>query len=296
MKKKLALLLAVAVMIAMTATPVFAESLTVETGTAVTWSDSVDGTFQNTMTVERNPVWANAGLETTPWVWVNTGASTPGIFYFQQTFNIPATAYNITANIVANCDNAFQLSINGAWVLGDSGSMELMGPDTRDYLTINTLATVNGIVPGTNRITVHAVNYYTYGNPGGLAYKLVVNYDLPTQVAVDIKPMSDPNGINNDGHGVIPLAILGSATLDVTTINPATVALDGLAVKFRGKSMTAQASYKDYNFDGFMDLIVQIEDLDGAFTSGQTTGTVTGLFFNGDHFIGTDSLKIVPVL
>lgn len=115
-------------------------------------------------------------------------------------------------------------------------------------------------------------------------------------VTVDIKPMSDPNGINNDGHGVIPVAILGSATFDVTTINPATVALDGMAVRFKGKSMTAQASIKDYNCDGYDDLIVQIEDIDGTFIAGQTVGTVTGFFYAGGAFSGTDSLKIAPEL
>jgi len=113
-------------------------------------------------------------------------------------------------------------------------------------------------------------------------------------VTVDIKPMSDPNAVNNDGHGVIPVAILGSETFDVATINPATVALDGMAVRFRGKSLTAQASYEDYNGDGYLDLIVHIEDVDGTFVAGQTTGTVTGLFYAGGAFCGTDSLKIVP--
>jgi hypothetical protein len=114
------------------------------------------------------------------------------------------------------------------------------------------------------------------------------------QVTVDIKPMSDPNAVNNDGRGVIPVAILGSETFDVTTINPATVALDGMAVRFKGKSMTAQASIEDYNMDGYDDLIVHIADTDGTFAPGQTVGTVTGLFWAGGAFSGTDSLKIVP--
>jgi len=296
MKRRFILLLVAAMMTTMFTIPVLADTLPVQTGTDVTWSATVDGTYQNSMTVTRNTAWANTGLETTPWVWVSTGGSTPGVFYFQQQFVLPANAYDITGSIVANCDNAFELSLNGNWVLGDDASMAVPGPDTYDYRTVNIQPVVAGIVPGINTITVHTVNYYTYANPAGLAYKLVVTYKVPTQVTVDIKPMSDPNGINNDGHGVIPVAILGSVTLDVTTINPATVALDGMAVKFRGKSMTAQASYKDYNLDGYMDLIVQIEDVDGAFTLGQTIGTVTGLFINGDKFVGTDSLKIAPLL
>ena len=35
-------------------------------------------------------------------------------------------------------------------------------------------------------------------------------------VAIDIKPGSDPNCFNNDGHGVIPVAILSSTDFDAT--------------------------------------------------------------------------------
>ena len=53
-----------------------------------------------------------------------------------------------------------------------------------------------------------------------------VNYDdftcfkavLP--VRIDIKPGSDPNCFNNNGHGVIPVAILTTDTFDAASVDP----------------------------------------------------------------------------
>lgn len=114
------------------------------------------------------------------------------------------------------------------------------------------------------------------------------------EVTVDIKPGSDPNCINNDDHGVIPIAILGSASFDVTQIDPATVSLDSLAVKAVGKSNKLLAHIEDVNSDGFDDLVLQIQDGDGAFLGGSGTATVTGNLFDGTAIEGTDSLCIVP--
>lgn len=48
-------------------------------------------------------------------------------------------------------------------------------------------------------------------------------------VFVDIKPGSCPNPVNPDAHGVLHVAILGGAQLDVTTIDTASVRLGGQA-------------------------------------------------------------------
>jgi hypothetical protein len=114
--------------------------------------------------------------------------------------------------------------------------------------------------------------------------------------AIDIKPGSDTNSLNNDGHGVIPVAILGSATFDVHDIDAGSVELEGLEVAARGKSNKLLAAYEDVNGDGFMDLVLKIEDLDGVLTEGSTTATLTGQFLDGTSFSSTDSISIVPPL
>ena len=117
------------------------------------------------------------------------------------------------------------------------------------------------------------------------------------EVTIDIKPGSDPNCFNNDGHGVIPLAILGSADFDCTQIDPSTCTLSGLTLKIAGKSNKLMASIEDVNNDGFDDLVLQIEDQDGAFQVGESEATLTGNLYEaygGTPIQGTDSICIVP--
>jgi len=50
-----------------------------------------------------------------------------------------------------------------------------------------------------------------------------------TPVPVDIKPGSCPNPLNPKSRGKLPIAVLGTANLDVTTIDPLTIRLEGVA-------------------------------------------------------------------
>lgn len=113
------------------------------------------------------------------------------------------------------------------------------------------------------------------------------------QVTIDIKPGSDPNCFNNDGSGVIPVAILGSADFDVTEIDASTVRLESMAVKAVGKRNKLLAHIEDVNEDGFDDLVVQIKDSAGVFSPGDTTAIVTGNLSDGTLFGGTDTICIV---
>ena len=56
-------------------------------------------------------------------------------------------------------------------------------------------------------------------------------------VRIDIQPGAGVGCINNDGHGVIPVAIFGSADLDVGWIDPATVTLESMDVRMVGKQV-----------------------------------------------------------
>jgi len=49
------------------------------------------------------------------------------------------------------------------------------------------------------------------------------------EIPVDIKPGSCPNPLNPKDKGVLPVAIAGTAELDVTQIDPATIRLEGVA-------------------------------------------------------------------
>jgi hypothetical protein len=110
------------------------------------------------------------------------------------------------------------------------------------------------------------------------------------ELNIDIKPGSYPNCFNSKGHGVIPVAILGSEEFDVTIIDPFSVELDGQPVRVKGKSGKA-GSYEDVNDDGFVDLIVQIEDED-VYSPEDTIGTIIAYSYEGVYFTGQDSICI----
>ena len=124
------------------------------------------------------------------------------------------------------------------------------------------------------------------GGAGGDAFWDCVSYttmgaftpsELPgecvTFVDIDIKPGSDPSCFNSDGKGVIPVAILGSAGFDVSTVDPTTIKLDDQGVKTKGNG-DPQASIEDVNDDGFDDLVVKIID-GGIYPQGNTIATLT---------------------
>ena len=111
------------------------------------------------------------------------------------------------------------------------------------------------------------------------------------QVEIDIKPGSDPNCFNNDGKGVIPIAILGSSTFDVTQVDPLTLSLNSQTVKTKGNG-DPQTNIEDVNGDGFDDLVVKIIDTDGTYEVGTGTATLIGQLFDGTQIEGTDSICI----
>ena len=127
-------------------------------------------------------------------------------------------------------------------------------------------------------------------------FRLNLEYIGPTKqfVDVDIKPDSDLNTINNDGNGVIPVAILGSQYLDVTEIDAGTVTLEGMPVRAVGKNNKLLAHYEDVNEDTILDLVVQIEDTDGTFAVSDTIATLTGNLLDVTPIEGQDSIRIVP--
>lgn len=123
---------------------------------------------------------------------------------------------------------------------------------------------------------------------------------LFTPVAIDIKPGSDPNSINSDGKGVIPVAILTTSVadgddtdFDALTVDPYTLELDGMDVAVRGKDKI-MCHVEDVDSDGDDDLVCQFEDEDSFLDEGSGIATVTGETFGGDPIEGSDSINIVP--
>lgn len=117
---------------------------------------------------------------------------------------------------------------------------------------------------------------------------------MPVTVTIDIKPGSDPNSINLGNNGKVPVAILGSSTFDVTTVDPCSLDLAGAPVNLKGKAQTPQVSYEDINSDGFMDLIFHVSTQLLELSEGDTEAILTGMTYDGIPISGKDSVRIVP--
>lgn len=114
-------------------------------------------------------------------------------------------------------------------------------------------------------------------------------------VSIDIKPGSDPNCFNINGHGVIPVAIFGSSEFDVSEVNTTngSLSFNGLSVRVRGnKGPLCSMEFSDE--DEFFDLVCHFEDEPGSWVEGNDTATLTGELYDGTPIRGTDSICIVP--
>lgn len=123
------------------------------------------------------------------------------------------------------------------------------------------------------------------------------------QGTIDIKPQSCPNPLNTRSRGVIPVAILGSDSLDVNDIDPTTVMLEDVpALRTSIEDVaTPFEGTKDDAFDcttagpdGFDDLVAHFDNQDiVAMLNNPSVGdeielTVKFELFDGTEITGTD--------
>jgi hypothetical protein len=116
------------------------------------------------------------------------------------------------------------------------------------------------------------------------------------EVDIDIKPGSFPNSINPRSMGVVPVAILGSAEFDVTTVDVTTLAFgpNGAAA---AHDLTDPLTYADHlqdvNEDGFTDLVSHYRQKETGLAPGDTEACLTGETFDGVPIEGCDSVNVL---
>lgn len=115
------------------------------------------------------------------------------------------------------------------------------------------------------------------------------------KVAVDIKPGSFPNSVNPCRPGVLPIAILGSADLDVGDIDVTTITVSCMG----DDANPLRTAVEDVNGDGIDDLVFHMAIEDIAWCENAEPGDlvnvlVVGQLLDDTVFAGEDVIRIVP--
>ena len=117
--------------------------------------------------------------------------------------------------------------------------------------------------------------------------------DPSSTMQIDIKPESDANTINTSSARIIPVAILGSATLDVISINPRTIRLEGVGVMLVGKSDKSLCKKIDLNSDGHLDLLCDVRTTGFRVNPGSYTIRLKAETYDKAVLRGEDQLRII---
>ncbi len=179
---------------------------------------------------------------------------------------------------------------------GDGDALIIMGVGAaaNGSAAVNTDGTVT-YTPNAGFAGQDEFSYVISDGKGGASTAEVFIVTNPKNVLIDIKPGGNPNNINLGSNGVVPIAILSTASFDATTVDPATVSMAGAGVAVRGKANRYLASNQDVNADGRLDLVLQVEteNLDPSQLQ-NGYATVVGTTLAGVPIIGTDSIILVP--
>jgi hypothetical protein len=112
--------------------------------------------------------------------------------------------------------------------------------------------------------------------------------------AVDVKPGSDVNPLNLKSNGVLPVAILGSDSMDAAMIDPASLLFNGVS--------PLRWSYEDvWSHDGYEDMVLKFStpeiaaSLGGVQSGDIVTLTMEGYLFDGTMVLGDETVWIVQI-
>jgi hypothetical protein len=119
-------------------------------------------------------------------------------------------------------------------------------------------------------------------------------------VDIDIKPTSCPNPLNVKDKGVLPVAILGTEDFDVTTIDPETIRLEGVApIRWAYEDIATpyegeECGCNDLDGDGYLDLTLKFKTQEVVDHLGEVlNGDVLTLHLEGNLKVEFDGLPIV---
>ena len=111
-------------------------------------------------------------------------------------------------------------------------------------------------------------------------------------VEIDIKPGSDPNSINPNSMGLVPVAILTTDDFDATTVDPDTLSFMA-TLDVAGEPNCVRHGLEDVDGDGDIDLVCKFPQKTTWINCDTTQGAIIGETFSGQFIIGFDSINPV---
>lgn len=117
--------------------------------------------------------------------------------------------------------------------------------------------------------------------------------DPSGSMRIDIKPGDEANIMYRNAGRVIPVAIMGSSSLDVASINPRTMRLEGIDVMLVGKSDKSLCKVVDIDADGHDDLLCDVRTTGFRVKEGSYTIRLKAETYDKTSLRGTDHLRII---
>ncbi|MBA7686010.1 hypothetical protein ES703_94441 [subsurface metagenome] len=201
----------------------------------------------------------------------------------------PSDLPDILPELIVATLESLEMTVDSATVPIDNISPAL---PQEDPVTVSYSTTIYGLGPGEHEICVTA-----YASDAGGAGSITdcKAITVVQEVAIDIKPGSYPNSINlKKEKGVIPVAILGSATFDVTTVDVTTLSF-GPGGANPAHDLTDPDVYADHlqdvNEDGYIDLVSHYVSSESGIVSDDTSACLSGEYGGGLPFTGCDSVR-----
>lgn len=179
-------------------------------------------------------------------------------------------------------------TISKAVEIGDVGTVDVWGVVSADAgLTVTLAPAVRSDVVGPTTVSFtetiaidsggpkYATVTFYYGDYDGTAQTEIGKQTISvTEGDLDIKPGSFPNSINTKKNGVTAVALLGSSTFDVTTVDVTTLRF-GPDDAQPAHDLTVLATYifhlEDVNNDGNTDLVSHYWTKETGIAVGQTS-------------------------
>jgi hypothetical protein len=195
---------------------------------------------------------------------------------------VPAFRVDVAAASGATPDGTFALEGYRNGVMVERTSVVLGGVNA--WMTVGLTAEVDQVVwvGDTRGVRPFGADNVRWG------------LDAPTRldVMVDVRPGSDENPVNPGSPGVLPVALLGSESFDVSIIDAETLALGVGAAPAHLPSL----AYEDVNDDGWLDLVAHFRMIETCTAYGDTSMCLTGATLDGVELAGCDAIRTVPML